>query len=323
MAGVSKITASRALAKPGLVTEATRQRVLEAVAQTGYVPNLLAGALRSNRTRLIACLVPTIGSGSVFMDAVQAMSEAFAAAGYQVMLGQRGYDPAQEEALIDAVVARRPDGSVLMGAAGTAAARARLGATGVPVVEAWDMPREPVDAVVGFAPRKVGAAIARFLHASGRRRVGLISTDEPRGAEREKGFLEAARRLGLVASGQPLPSYRFAAPSRLRHGRAGLQQLLAEEPQLDAVYCATDLVALGVVTEARARGIAVPQRLAVVGFGDLDFAVDADPALTTVHIDSAGIGRRAAEMVVRRIEGEPVPERVVDVGFQLVERATT
>ena len=323
MAGVSKITASRALAKPGLVTEATRQRVLEAVAQTGYVPNLLAGALRSNRTRLIACLVPTIGSGSVFMDAVQAMSEAFAAAGYQVMLGQRGYDPAQEEALIDAVAAPRPDGIVLMGAARPAAARARLRATGVPVVEAWDMPREPVDAVVGFSHRKVGAAIARFLHASGRRRVGLISTDEPRGAEREKGFLEAARRLGLVASGQPLPSYRFAAPSRLRHGRAGLQQLLAEEPQLDAVYCATDLVALGVVTEARARGIAVPQRLAVVGFGDLDFAVDADPALTTVHIDSAGIGRRAAEMVVRRIEGEPVPERVVDVGFQLVERATT
>lgn len=90
VAGVSKITASRALANPDVVSPETRKRVQEAVVRTGYVPNMLAGALRSNRTRLIACLVPTIGSGSVFMDAVQAMTEMLESEGYQVILGQRG-----------------------------------------------------------------------------------------------------------------------------------------------------------------------------------------------------------------------------------------
>lgn len=322
IAGVSKITASRALANPGVVSPDTQQRVRDAVAHTGYVPNLLAGALRSNRTRLIACLVPTIGSGSVFLDAVQAMTEAFGAAGYQVMLGQRGYDVAREEGLVDAVIARRPDGVVLMAAARSPRARARLAAAGMPVVEAWDMAAEPVDMVVGFSHRKVGAAIARFLHAKGRRRLAMITSDEPNGAARAAGFVDAARRLGLVRPGQALSRFTFPAPSRMRHGREGLRDLLHRDPGVDAVYCANDMVALGAMTEARALGLNVPHDLAIVGFGDVDFAADAEPALTTVHVDSAAIGRQAAEMIMARIEGRFASERVRDLGFRLVERGS-
>lgn len=322
VAGVSKITASRALANPDVVSPETRQRVQDAVARIGYVPNLLAGALRSNRTRLIACLVPTIGSGSVFMDAVQAMTERLEAAGYQVILGQRGYDASHEERLVDAVLARRPDGLVLMGVVRSDAARRRLESTGIPLVEAWDVSGAPVDSMVGFSHRKVGAATARYLHAKGRRRLGIITTDEPRGAQRGQGFVEAARRLGLVAKGAEIPSWRFAAPSRLRHGREGLAQLLEQEPKLDALYCATDLVALGALTEARSRGIAVPKRLAIVGFGDADFAVDTDPPLTTVRVDSVTLGQRAAEVLMARINGTAEPGQVLDLGFEIIERGT-
>lgn len=322
VAGVSKITASRALANPDVVSPETRKRVQEAVVHTGYVPNMLAGALRSNRTRLVACLVPTIGSGSVFMDAVQAMTEALEAAGYQVILGQRGYDVSQEERLVEAVLARRPDGLVLMGTVRSDAARRRLQSTGIPLVEAWDISGEPVDSMVGFSHRKVGAASARYLHAKGRRKLAIITTDEPRGAQRGQGFVEAARRLGLVAKGAEIPSWRFAAPSRLRHGREGLAQLLQQQPDIDALYCATDLIALGALTEARTRGIQVPARLAILGFGDADFAVDTDPPLTTVRVDSVALGRKAAEVLIARIAGTSEAGQVFDLGFEIIERGT-
>jgi LacI family gluconate utilization system Gnt-I transcriptional repressor len=322
VAGVSKITASRALANPDVVSPETRKRVQEAVVSTGYVPNMLAGALRSNRTRLVACLVPTIGSGSVFMDAVQAMTEALEAAGYQVILGQRGYDASQEERLVEAVLARRPDGLVLMGVVRSDAARRRLQSTRIPLVEAWDVAGEPVDSMVGFSHRKVGAASARYLHAKGRRRLAIITTDEPRGAQRGQGFVEAARRLGVLAKGAEIASWRFAAPSRLRHGREGLAQLLQQQPDTDGLYCSTDLVALGALTEARFRGIAVPERLAIIGFGDADFAVDTDPPLTTVRVDSATLGRRAAEVLLTRIAGTSEPGQVIDLGFEIIGRGT-
>jgi LacI family gluconate utilization system Gnt-I transcriptional repressor len=86
------------------------------------------------------------------------------------------------------------------------------------------------------------------------------------------------------------------------------------------VFCSSDLLALGVITEARVAGVPVPGHLAVVGFGDLDFAADVDPALTTVHINGDAIGRQAAKFIVDRAEGLDVPDRVIDIGFNIVER---
>ncbi|KAF1046098.1 LacI family DNA-binding transcriptional regulator [Xylophilus sp.] len=321
VAGVSKITASRALSNPALVTPETRQRVHDAVRATGYVPNLVAGGLKSNRSRLIACVVPTISSGSAFLSAVQAMSATLAAAGYQVMLGEKGYDPAREEALVDAVIARRPDGIVVVGVMQSEAARERLRATGLPVVEAWDMTDAPIDMVVGFSHEAAGEAIASYLHAQGRRRLALITASEPRAVLRARGFQAGARRLGLVQGTEDgLPAYQGGAPSRMRHGREGLAALLQRHPEIDAVYCASDLIAVGALMEAGLQGIAVPQRMAVVGFGDLDFAADTVPALTTLRVDSAVIGRAAAHAILARMDGTGPDEPVRDFGFQMVVR---
>ena len=125
LAGVSAITVSRALNTPDRVAPATLAQVRDAVGRTGYVPNLLAGGLASNRSRLVAALVPTI-AGSVFLDTIQALTETLAAAGYQLMLGQAGYSGAREDALIDAIVGRRPDGIVLTGLLHSPEGRRRL-----------------------------------------------------------------------------------------------------------------------------------------------------------------------------------------------------
>ena len=267
LAGVSTITASRALSNPTLVNPATRARVHEAVHKSGYIPNYLAGGLKSKRSRLIACLVPTIASGSAFLVAVHAMSEAFGGAGYQVLLGERGYDVSREETLVESVIARRPDGIVLTGVMQSEAARRRLSTTGIPVVETWDMTDSPIDLLVGFSHEDVGRAIAHYLYRRGRRRLGVISSTEPRGAARARGFAEAVVALGLAPSVTDVPTHTIGAPTQLIHGRAGVASLLAAHPTLDAISCATDLVALGALIEARVRGICVPDDLAIVGFG--------------------------------------------------------
>lgn len=316
LAGVSAITVSRALNTPGLVSPDTREKVRLAVERTGYVPNLLAGGLASNRSRLVAALVPTI-AGPVFLETIQALTEALADKGYQLMLGQSGYDNAREDALLDAIVGRRPDGIVLTGIMRSANGRRRLLASGIPVVETWDLTPTPIDMLVGFSHEQVGVATAEFLHRKGYRRPAIVTGDDHRAGLRRAGFTQRWQALG----GGDVQVRDVQAPTTLGSGRAALAELLAPGgPAPDAVACSSDALAHGVITEAQARGLAVPKDLAVIGFGDLAFAQHAHPAITTVRIDGTAIGRQAARFIVDRAEGRPVEHKVLDLGFLLIER---
>ncbi|MBT2320968.1 LacI family DNA-binding transcriptional regulator [Variovorax paradoxus] len=317
LAGVSAITVSRALNTPERVSPKTREKVRLAVERTGYVPNLLAGGLASNRSRLVAALVPTI-AGPVFLETVQALTEALAESGYQLMLGQSGYHNWREDALIDAIVGRRPDGIVLTGIMRSAEGRRRLLASGIPVVETWDLTPTPVDMLVGFSHEKVGAAIADFLHGKGYRRPAVVTGDDQRANLRRAGFEQAWRTLG----GAPVEVCSVPAPTTLGSGRSALAQLLAAEPKIDVVVCSSDALAHGVITEAQARGLAVPKDIAAMGFGDLGFARHVHPAISTVRIDGNAIGRQAARFIVDRAEGRPVAQKIIDLGFSLIERAS-
>ena len=315
LAGVSPITASRALNTPNQVSAAMLKKVTEAVARTGYVPNRMAGGLASTRSRLVAAVVPTI-AGPVFTQTVESLTEALAEHGYQLMLGQSGYVDSREDALLEAIIGRRPDGIVLTGIMHSPEGRKRLLAAGIPVVETWDLTPTPLDMLVGFSHVDVGRAVVDFLHAKGRRRLALIAGDDERSQRRQQAFQVAARAAGLGE----VPVAAVAAPTTLKSGRLALAALLKNSPDIDAVFCSSDLLALGVMTEAQARGVAVPGHIAVVGFGDLAFAADLHPALTTVRIDSAAMGRQAAQFIVDRAEGRAVDPRVVDIGFSIVER---
>ena len=315
LAGVAPITASRALNTPGQVSAEVLRKVSDAVARTGYVPNRLAGGLASTRSRLVAAVVPTI-AGPVFLETVQSLTEALAEHGYQVMLGQAGYTGSREDALLDAIIGRRPDGIVLTGILHSDQGRRRLLASAIPVVETWDLTPTPIDMLVGFSHLDVGRAVAAFLHAKGRRRLAVVSGDDERASRRLGAFRAAAQALGLAQ----VPSVVVPAPTTLKSGRRALAELLQSAPETDAVFCSSDLLALGVMTEAQASGLAVPGRLAVVGFGDLEFAADLHPALTSVHINGGAIGRQAARFIIERAEGRSVDPRVIDIGFSIVDR---
>lgn len=322
VAGVAPITVSRVLNSPEKVSPDLVQKVRAAIERTGYVPNLLAGSLASTKSRMVAAILPTI-AGSVFIDTVQALTENLAAAGYQLILGQSGYENSREDELLEAIIGRRPDGIVLAGIMRSEQGRRRLQASAIPLVETWDLTPTPADMLVGFSHEDIGQAVAEFLYQRGRRRVGVISASDERAQRRNRAFVQAAERLDMQCADGTIPYHTISAPGTAAGGRAGLRALLADHPDMDAVFCSSDMVALGVLTEAQASGIAIPERLAVVGLGDLNFSQDLHPALTTVHIDGAAIGTTAARFIVERAEEREVSGGVIDIGFSIVERGST
>lgn len=318
LAGVAPITASRALNTPDQVSPEVLKRVQDAVQRTGYVPNRMAGGLASARSRLIAAVVPSTVV-SVFMETIESLNETLFNAGYQLMLGQSNYSPAREDLLLEAIIGRRPDGIFLTGILPPGKARTRLLASGIPVVETWDLTPTPIDMLIGFSHTDIGREVARFLQRKGRRRCALVRADDERALRRASAFVDERAAQGQGA----VPVINVGASRSLKSGRDALARLLAEAPDVDAVFCSSDLLALGVMTEARVRGIRIPQDLAVVGFGDVPFVGDMAPALTTVRINGGRIGELAAQQLMARAEGRGVDQSIVDLGFSIIEREST
>lgn len=317
VAGVSPITVSRALSRPELVTPATLERVRAVVARTGYVPNVLAGSLRSRRSWIIAAVFPQI-TNTLFVDTIQALTDRLRQDGYQVLLGLSSYEMREDE-LIAGILGRQPDGIFLTGITHAPETRRRLVASHIPIVEAWDLTRTPIDMLVGFSHEKVGAAMARHLVGKGHRRVGLVWSTDGRAQVRRQGFLSAFEERAAAK----MPTSLQPAPATFQRGREGLAELLESGVRLSAVACSSDTLAQGVIAEAQDRGIRIPEDIAVMGFGNLDFASHTTPSLTTIGIDKAAIGRLAAEALLARIGGREAPAKIVDVGFEVIERAST
>lgn len=313
-AGVSLVTASRALTNPGIVSDKTRERVQQAVEATGYIPNLLAGGLKSKRSRMVAGVVPAL-SVSQFLPTVQSLTAALAQQGYQLLLGQTFYDVRREEEVINAMIGRQPDGIVMMGLVQSEKARERLRKVGIPVVETWDFSDRPVDMVIGFSHLKVGSALAGYFLGRGVERVGIATGGDERARQRREGF--------LAAWGRDVPTVTVPSPGSLELGRRALGQLLDQQADLQAVVCSSDMLAHGILVEAQARGLRVPEDLAVSGFGNADFAAHLLPGLTTVHVDGAEIGRMAAALILARCNGQRSERSAFDTGFELIERAST
>ncbi|WP_263064458.1 LacI family DNA-binding transcriptional regulator [Dickeya dadantii] len=313
-AGLSSMTVSRALNTPALVRAKTIEKVQEAVRATGYIPNALAGGLASRRSKLIAVVVPQINN-NMFVDTIQALSDELAQRGYHMLLCVAGYTQQAEEELVATLLSRRPDGVVLTGIHHSPALKKIILNAAVPVVEIWDLTPTPLDMLVGFSHEKVGLTLAEYIRRKGYQRPVLIWTADPRAARRKTGLCEALSGYGI-----PQPACIDAPlPATLAFGRHGLS-LLLEQNQPDVVVCSSDTLAQGAIMEAESRGLRVPQDLAVMGFGDLDFAASNRPALTTVGIDRREMGRRAATLLADSIAGDTRSGAIVDIGFELIER---
>ena len=325
-AGVSTMTVSRALRDGGVVSDATRRRIMQAVDELGYTLDRSAGTLSSKRSGFIAAIVPTINNSN-FSDTTRGLTDAVEGHGLQVLLGYSDYVIEKEARLIEAMLRRRPEGLILTGGPHTARSRKLLGASGIPVVETWDLPLDPLGHVVGFCNAASVRALVVKLHARGYREIGFIggtSARDSRGFHRRRGYVQAVADCGLpqgrvLSLGEP--------PISMEQGGRAMAQLMERWPSLDAVVCVSDLSAFGAIMECHRRGWAVPGRIAVAGFGDFEVGRFTYPRLTTVGVDAYRIGREAGEILLRSItarqEGRPVPRESQEVPFEIMEREST
>ncbi|MBV9812560.1 MAG: LacI family DNA-binding transcriptional regulator [Acetobacteraceae bacterium] len=319
-AGVAPMTVSRVLNTPERVSAGTAARVREAIDKLGYVPNLIAGGLSSRRSRMIAAIVPTIAS-PMFAAPVQSFTDAMGRAGYNVLLGLSGY-AGGEDALLRAVLSRRPDGILLTGASHAPEVRKLLADSRVPVVEIWDNAEPATDILVGFDHAEVGAMVADFFIERGHRHFALVGAIDPRASLRGNGYRRRlTERGGSLIAERALPS-----PSATLDGRRAMAEVAARLPPRTAIFCSSDLVAFGVMTEAQLRGIAVPGDVAICGFGNFELSRSTHPSLTTVHVDGTAMGMLAAENLLARLEGRggapPHGHRIM-VPFHIISRDST
>jgi len=314
-AGVSTATVSRYYNNPAIVAPATAARIREAIDEMGYVPNLLAGGLASNRSRLVAVLVPEIAQ-SIFNDTIEAMASELSLDGNTVMLGLTGAGNARMPQLIEAALARRADAIILTGIVTDAETRERLRERSVTVIESWGIPEDPIDIAVGFSHQAVGRDVARFLHGRGYVRPLLAVADGVRARQRRDGFLEEWRSTAHEAP----TVIDVPLPTRFGHSRLVWRHVAQMTTTPDVIVCGSDVLAQGVIIEAQSAGLRVPDQVAVTGFGNLAITGDMRPTITTVDVDGARIGREAVAVLRRRAAGERIAQKVIDVGFRLIAR---
>jgi LacI family transcriptional regulator, gluconate utilization system Gnt-I transcriptional repressor len=318
-AGVAPMTVSRVINTPDRVSPETTAKVRAAIDRLGYVPNLIAGGLSSRKSRMVSAVVPTI-SHPMFAGLVQAFSAAMRQAGYQVMLSICEYDENDDEAMFRSILGRRPDAMLITGSGYSPMALQMLIDARIPVVEIWDVSSRPIDMMIGFDHAQVGAEVAAYLHAKGHQRFAVMVASDTRAIARARGFTEAVARLG----GSLILEKVLPAPSTIAAGREGMLALLPLLDQRCGVFCGSDLLAFGALVEARRHHVAVPDRVALCGFGNMELSEMNEPAITTVSLEGVGTGRSAAAFLLRRLAGEPPrDDDRVQVPFHILERATT
>lgn len=237
LAGVAPITVSRALRDPDKVASGTRERIEAAIQQANYVPDMVASSLASQRSGVVAVVVPTLAN-SIFSDTVQGLADCLREHSYQPIIGNSGYNVASEEEVVAALLGRRPDGLILTGTNHSARTHKLVEGAEIPVVETWELSRRPIDSVVGFSNRAAGQAMTRALVETGYRRVAFIGPGryDSRTAHRRDGYVAALRAHGL----SPPRTRTTTDAHTIRAGADAFLGLLEEHPDTEAVFCSRD-----------------------------------------------------------------------------------
>lgn len=329
-AKVSASSVSLYLRNPEAVSPRLSPRIKRAIDTLGYVPNKLAGSLAAARTRAIGVIVPSLGN-AFFTETVTALQREFDRHDYQLLLGATEYDMDRETELVRTFLSWSPTALVVTGCSHNEATRTLLRMADAPVAEMWEIGEEPFHLQVGFSHAAAGEALAAHLHGLGVTQIAFVGARmqaDRRAGQRRDGFCQWLARHGIEAL--VIDTGQDVSPAA---GGQALRQALSARPGLQAVACANDVLALGVLFEAQHAGLRVPEQIAVTGFGNLPFSQVCVPPLTTVQPHAREIGLRVAQELLAQLQA---PEdqtaasdaasarpRVVDVGFELIVRSSS
>lgn len=316
-AGVSIMTASRALSQPQLVSEATRLKVEQAVDELGYVPNRAARALASSQSHVIVVLVPSL-SNAVFPAVLDGIHDAVGPSRYQLLIGNTHYSDAEEEKLLRIYLQSNPDGILLSSLSHSPPVAAMLAASKVPVVSMMDLADSPDVLSVGFSQLDAGMEMTRYLIGKGYRRIGFIGAQlDERTLRRADGYRQAMQAAGLA---DPRLEIMVPDSSTIALGAELMGRMIDNVPDVDAVFCCNDDLAHGAVFYCQRRGIPVPSQIAITGFNDLPASAWMVPSLTTIDTPRYRIGFEAATLLLQVIAGKEPEQKRIDLGFTLRQR---
>jgi LacI family gluconate utilization system Gnt-I transcriptional repressor len=317
LSGVSVISVSRVMRGAPNISPALREKVLAAAEALGYRPNRVAGSLRARATNLVAVIVPSM-SNSVFPEVIDGIDHGLLGTPYRTVLGITHYDQAREETILHDLLSWNPAAVIIAGLEHSERVGAMLRACAGPVVEVMDVDGEPIDLCVGTSQAQAGQLIARHFIETGRRRIGYVGAwgERPdRSHKRRIAFEKALAEGGIGLSARHIE----AAPSSLDTGRRGCAAILADNPNLDAIFFANDDLALGALVHCRKHGIPVPGVLALAGFNGLDIIEAVSPRLTTIVNPRFAMGELASHMLLDRINGKDGndPRRIIRMDLTL------
>jgi LacI family gluconate utilization system Gnt-I transcriptional repressor len=320
LAGVSPITASRFFRNPDALSAGKREQVERAAKQLDYVPNLAARALASDRTEVIGVLIPSL-TNNVFSDVLRGIYDAADGSRYSIQLANTRYSSLQEEKLLRIFQGQRPAGLIVTGINQTPEARRLLGQMKCPITQIMEIGPDPVDMMIGFSHYDAAYAAISHLLAQRYRRIGFLGARmDPRVQRRFEGYRDAMKAASLFEQRLVVTT---PTPTSSTLGGTLFGDLLSRVPDLDAVFCINDDLALGVLFECQRRQIAVPDRMAIVGFNDLEFMASAVPPLSSVRTNRYEMGRDAITMLTAALEGQRPAKPVVDLGFELMIRQSS
>lgn len=316
-AGVSSITASRALRDVSSVDPVLAQRVREAALQLRYTPNLAAQALASARSRSVVVLVPSF-TNTVFAELLESLNASMRAQGFHILLGDTHYNHDDEESLLRSYLMHNPCGVIVTGFDRNESTRRLLQHSGIPCVHVMEVSPAPGVYSVGFSQRDSGYAMTRYLLDKGARRIVYAAAQlDTRAMQRGEGYRRAMQDAGCYDAALEFLS---PLPTSLGLGTQMFRQIHELHPDADAIFFCNDNLAHGGLLEALRLGVKVPQDIKVVGFNDVDDSRYTVPPLTTVATPRVEVGRRAADMLICLMQGKPVEQACVDLGFQLAVR---
>ena len=320
LAEVSTATVSRTLNKPSVVRAEVRERVEAAIEKLGFIPNDSARALRQNQTRLIGVVVPTL-SYALYAEFYAKLQETLAKHGFFALLATSEYDLQVEAEQTIRLIRQGAQGLVLVGKLRDKRLSDFLAASRVPAVNTYVFDPADNDCNVGFDNFKAIGSAVEYLVSLGHHRIAMLSgistKRNDRALARRRGYEAAMQKRGLEIEG-----WVEEAPYTIAGGRSAFLSLLNRSLKPSALVCGSDMLAIGALQECKARGIAVPSELSIMGFDDLEIAAHLDPALSTVEVPSGDMGRAAAEYIVGLCCGTELPSTTV-FETALVIRGTT
>lgn len=320
-AGVSTATVSRSLNQPDKVKPEVRDKINTTVRELGYVPHGAARALASRRSHTIGVVVPTIDN-AIFSEAIQYLQRGLSQHNYTLLLAQSAYSPAEELREIQTLLSRGIDGLVLVGEDHDPAIFELVEQYRIPYVNIWTYNPRSVYSCIGLDNRQAGRQLASHLYELGHRNIGCVTgilLNNDRARLRLQGARDFLAEQGVQLTEQHTVECRYSG----EQARLAMHTLMTRCPDLTAVICGNDILALGVLCATRELELAVPEDLSVTGFDNLEIISVLSPALTTIHAPSRRMGKHAADYLMRQIKAGTNDVERVELKTELIVRETT